>query len=184
MNSKLLQEVEHQVVAAADESKGPVNPDTLAAAVQAFLAFDAEDYVSGTERRVVLWTHALSHFTDMLWESRQHEHLQTLYREANKRSSETGDYGCMDRLLRSFLRYARWFDNPRDYGFGETVPDYERLSAEREGHQHLLDFVETRGIKYAYEQELTRLRLKGFVNSYEACRWESLQSVGWQQRER
>lgn len=24
-----------------------------------------------------------------------------------------------------------WFDNPRDYGFDETLPDYELLYAER-----------------------------------------------------
>lgn len=183
MDSKQLQQVEHNVSNALSED-GPINWDTLALAIAAFLAFDADAYIQAKgvrqDRRVVLWIHALSHFIGKLWEMRQREHLKMLYAEAHKRSSETGDYGCMDRLFNDFLKHARWFDNPRDYGFGETVPDFEKLDAEREQSEYTLESIANRGINWEYEQELIRIRLKGLKNCDEERKWKSLQRVGWQ----
>jgi hypothetical protein len=190
MDSKQLHEVEKYVFAALDESNSPIDWAKLSLAIAAFLAFDADGYIQAkgvrTDRRVVLWIHALSHFVEELWKMRQHEHLQVLYREAVKRSDAVGDYGCMDRLLSDFLRYARWFDNPRDYGFEETIPDYELLYAEREkkSQSEFEGIAKHRSsIKYAYEQELIRIRLKGFATADEFRKWKSLQQVGWQQRD-
>lgn len=186
MDRNQLHEVEASVSNALREDDGPINEQRLQSAVRAFLAYDADGFIQAKlvrhDRRVVLWIHALSHFTRELWELRQYEHLQALYREAHKRSGEVGDYGCMDRLLGDFLKYARWFHSPRDYGFGETLPDYELLYAEREQDFQGMERIakERKGIKYAYEQELVRIRLKGFSSRNEASEWKSLQRVGWQ----
>ncbi len=186
MDTKQLHEVESGVSKALHEDDSPISEQGLRSAVQAFLACDANEYIRAKgvrhDRRVVLWIHALSHFTGELWELRQYEHLQALYQEAHKRSSEVGDYGCMDRLLGDFLKHARWFHSPRDYGFAETLPDYELLYAEREQDTRGVERIaeQRKGIKYAYEQELLRIRLKGFASRNEASEWRSLQRVGWQ----
>ncbi len=186
MDANQLREVEANVSKALREDDGPFIEEKLQLAVHAFLAFDADGYIQAKgvrcDRRVVLWIHALSHFTRELWELRQYEHLQALYREAHKRSSEVGDYGCMDRLLEAFLEHARWFHNPRDYGFDDALPDYELLYAEREQDTREMERIteERKGIKYAYEQELIRIRLRGFQTRQEASEWRSLQRVGWQ----
>jgi len=186
MDTKQLREVENNVQLALCEDNHPIDWENLRLAINAFLACDADGYIQAKgvshDRRVVLWVHALSHFTYRLWELRQYEHLHALYREAHKRSNTVGDYGCMERLLEAFLKYSSWFHNPRDYGFSERLPDYELLSAEREqGAREVERIIEQRkSIKYAYEQELIQIRLKGFQTSQEAREWQSLQLVGWQ----
>lgn len=184
MDTKQLQEVERRVAEACSEYEGPVNETELAAAVQAFLAFDAEGFIHAkgrnSDRRVVLWIHSLSHFTGSLWKCRQYGHLKVLYKEAVKRSDEVGDYGCMDRLLDDFLAYARWFDNPCDYGYGESVPDYEKLYAEREQQKYGLEAVAKRNpVKHAFEQEVVRIRLKGFASDSEMRDWKRLTRFSW-----
>ena len=187
MDTKHLQEVEHAISFSLSESEGPVNQDTITLAVKEFLACDAGDFRVAKDdrhdRRVVRWIHALSHVIDSLWELRQYEHLQVLYKEAATRSGYTGDYGCMERLLMDFMRYARWFDNPRDYGFEESIPDYELLYARREQDEHGLKRVAERGIKHVYEQELIKIRLRGFTSNQEMSDWKRLQQVGWKKRE-
>lgn len=182
--NEALHAVERRVADAASEYNGPINETELAAAVQTFLAFDANGYTQAkgvrSDRRVVLWTHALSHFTEELWKHRQYEHLKVLYKEAVKRSDEVGDYGCMDRLLGDFLAYARWFDDPCDYGYGESIPDYEQLYAEREQSKHGLEAVTKRNpAKQAFVEEVVRIRLRGFKSESEMSDWKYLVKLPW-----
>lgn len=184
MDTKQLQAVEQRVANAASEYHGPINETELGAAVAAFLTLDADGYTQAkgrnSDRRVVLWIHALSHFTGRLWKYRQYDHLKALYQEAVKRSDTVGDYGCMDRLLDEFLAHARWFDNPRDYGYGESVPDYEKLYAEREGRESGLKAVAERNpVKQAFIEEVVRIRLRGFQNAREMSDWRHLASLPW-----
>lgn len=188
MDTKQLQQVEQRLSDALSEYKGPINETELADAVQAFLAFDADCYIQAkgrnSDRRVVLWIHALSHVTGALWQYRQYEHLKSLYREAVKRSDAVGDYGCMDRLLGDFMTHSRWFDDPRDYGYGEAIPDYERLYAEREQRESSLKAVAERNpLRLALEQEIIKIRLRGFRGSSEMSDWRRLKSGWWQKRE-
>lgn len=188
MDTKQLQAVEQRLSDAVSEYRGPINETELAAAVQDFLALDADGYIQAkgrnSNRRVVLWIHALSHVTGKLWQYRQYEHLKALYKEAVKRSDTVGDYGCMDRLLGDFMTYGRWFDNPCDYGYGETIPDYERLYAEREGRESGLEAVAERNpLRFALEQEIIRIRLLGFKSEREMSEWRRLKSGWWQKRE-
>lgn len=188
MDMNQLQAVERRFSNAASEYKGPIDEIELAAAVRDFLAFDAEGYIQAkgrnSDRRVVLWIHALSHVTGKLWQYRQYEHLKALYKEAVKRSDAVGDYGCMDRLLGDFMTYGRWFDDPCDYGYGEMIPDYERLYAEREQSEYGLKAVAERNpLRFALEQEIIRIRLQGFKKSSEMSDWRRLKSGWWQKRE-
>mgnify|MGYP003488638335 FL=1 len=184
MDTKQLQEVETRVANAASEYHCPINENELTAAVKAFLAFDADGYIQAkgrsSDRRVVLWIHALSHFTEKLWKLRQYEHIKALYKEAVKRSDEVGDYGCMDRLLGDFLTHARWFDNPQDYGYGESVPDYERLYAEREQRRHDLEAVAKRNpAKQGFMEEIIKIRLRGLQNATAMSEWRYLVRLPW-----
>ena len=116
----------------------------------------------------------------MLRELKVPQELKALYKEAVERSDEVGDYGCMDRLLGDFLTHARWFDNPRDYGYGESVPDYERLYAEREQCRYDLEAVAKRNpAKQGFVEEVIKIRLRGFQNEREMSDWRYLVRLPW-----
>ena len=152
------------------------SPEALAKAVQQFIAIGASTYVTQDSREVSVWVHGLSHFTDYLWTAGERSSLKALYKVAVERSNITGEYGCMDRLLRSFIKHAIWNDHPSDYGFGQTVPDYELLDSRRNTESEAR-LMERRGIKDEYSQKLTGIRMKGFKNKDEFTDWLKLQTM-------
>jgi len=160
-----------------------VTPEKLAEAIESFLQIGIDSFVENTDE-AGRWVHTLSHFTDDLWKAGERGHLKTLYREAVRRSDATGNYGCMDRLLLSFMKFALWNDHPCDYGYRETVPDYEILTVQRDGNKDYdLKRIAERGDSYEYRQKLITTRLKGFGSKRQYDAWVGSQ-IFFQTKER
>lgn len=67
------------------------------------------------------WVHSLSHFTEKLWELRQVEWLQRLYKAAVSDSRSTENWNCVDRLVREFVELGEFSDRASDFGLGEEI---------------------------------------------------------------
>lgn len=64
------------------------------------------------------WVHSVSHFTGDLWKIRpaMDKWIKEINRVAFKGADELGDSNCCDRLVNDFARFARWDEDPADFG--------------------------------------------------------------------
>lgn len=61
------------------------------------------------------WVHSLSHFTRILWGRRMDSWIKTFNEVSFKGANELRDFGCCDRLVGDFGRYAKFDDDPADF---------------------------------------------------------------------
>lgn len=62
------------------------------------------------------WVHSLSHFTKILWERRMIGWIKKFNEVAFKGANELGDRNCSHRLVDDFVNYAKFADDPADFG--------------------------------------------------------------------
>lgn len=61
------------------------------------------------------WVHSLSHFIDLLWESKMYKWIARFYEVAFKGANELGDSNCSRRLIYEFVNRAKHGENPKDF---------------------------------------------------------------------
>jgi len=95
-----------------DEEKKPdAAPEIIEAALEGFLATRENRF-----KEHGYWVHALSHVTGELWERRMVGWIRRLNEVAFEGAIELGDANCCDRLVNDFVEYAKWDDDPVDFG--------------------------------------------------------------------
>lgn len=67
------------------------------------------------------WVHSLSHFSGHLWNRRMVGWIRKLNEIAFGGANELGDSSCSDRLVHDFPKYARFDDDPADFGLSEEL---------------------------------------------------------------
>lgn len=91
-------------------------PELVEAVLEAFLKakpdYAAGHYGGGHGG----WVHSLSHFTEILWERRMDSWIKKFNEVAFKGANELGDSNCSDRLVYDFGKYAKFNDDPVDFG--------------------------------------------------------------------
>lgn len=86
-------------------------PELVEAVLEAFLSTR-----ENRNREHGGWVHSLSHFTAILWERRMDGWIKKFNEASFKGANELRDPICSDRLVGNFGTYARYDDDPADFG--------------------------------------------------------------------
>ncbi len=86
-------------------------PELVEAALEAFLKCRENCYGQHG-----YWVHSLSHFTELLWERRMDKWIKKFNEVAFTGANELGDSRCSLRLVVNFSRFAKFNDDPADFG--------------------------------------------------------------------
>lgn len=104
------------------------------------------------------WVHSLSHFTKILWKKGMIDWIKKFNEVAFRGAFELNDDNCSDRLVRDFVKFANWDDDPATYGLTPDSLSWVNSDSDR-----------MRGV-------MSRINASPFESEEEYLRWTMRQS--------
>ena len=109
-------------------SVNEVSPKIVSAGLEAFMACRPGLGMPGSGYGHTGWVHSLSHITRELWEHRFVDWIRRFNEAAFEGLDKYGYTSCLDRLVQDFDRYAKFDDDPKNFGI--TPEHAERVEQE------------------------------------------------------